>query len=141
MIKTLTRLSSKVKCVDDANYLKTLLNNLNDDRQKSCVLILDEVYVKSMLTYHGGVLFGHAVNKPNVLANTVLGFMIVTMFGGPKYLHKMLPVRNLDATFLFEQTNTVISSIKHAGGNVLAMVCYGNHVNQAFFKMFDTVSP
>ena len=60
-----------------------------------------------MLTSHGGVLFGHTVNKPNVLANNVLGFMIVTMFAGPKYLRKMLPVRNLDATFLFEQTNGV----------------------------------
>ena len=103
--------------------------------------MLDEIYVKSTLTYHGGILFGKAVNNPNVLANTVLSFMIITMFGGPKFLHKMLPVKNLDATFLFEQTTAILSSIKLAGGNVVATILDGNRVNQAFFKMFDTISP
>ena len=62
--------------------------------------------------------------------------MIITMFGKPKFLHKMLPVKNLD-----EQTTAILSSIKLAGGNVVATVLDGNRVNQAFFKMFDTISP
>ena len=53
--------------------------------------------------------------------------MIITMFGGPKFLHKILPVKNLDVTFLFEQTNAILSSIKLAGGNVVATILDGNH--------------
>ena len=95
-IETLTRLTLKVKSVDNETYLKTVFKNLKDDRQKTCILVLDEIYVKSMLTY---------------------------------------------AMFLFEQTNAFLSSIKLAGGNVVATILDGNHVNQAFFKMFDTISP
>ena len=48
-----------------------VFSKLPDERQKSCVLILDEVYVKSMLQYHGGIVFGKDVNKPDKLANTI----------------------------------------------------------------------
>ena len=64
-IVTLTRLTSKVNSVDDETYLKTVFRNLKDDSQKTCILVLDEIYVKSTLTYHGGILFGKAVNNPN----------------------------------------------------------------------------
>jgi hypothetical protein len=40
-----------------------------NDGQKNCILLLDEVYVKPMLTYHWGQLFGHAVNDNSSLAN------------------------------------------------------------------------
>jgi len=82
-ISTLTRLTSKVKTLDDISYVKTLFQKL-DSKQKLCVLILDEVYVKSMLQYHGGIVFGKAVNDPSQLANTILSFMIVCLYGGPK---------------------------------------------------------
>ena len=118
-----------------------MFENLKDERQKTCILLLDEVYVKTILQYHGGILFGKAVNNPSVLANTVLSFMIVTLFGGPKFLYKMLPVRNLNADFLFNQASSVLSSIKCVGGNVVAIICDGNRVNQAFFTKFETISP
>ena len=98
-ISTLTRITSKVKNTDDNSYIHIVFSNLTDERQKTCVLLLHEVYVEAMLLYHGGVVFGHAVNKPSLLANTVLSFMVVTLFGGPNFLCKMLPVRNLDANF------------------------------------------
>ena len=59
--------------------------------------------MKAMLLYNGGVVFGHAVNKPSLLANTMLSFMVVTFFGGPNSCCKILPVRRLDAKFLFDQ--------------------------------------
>ena len=87
-------------------------------------------------------MFGKAVNNLNVLANTVLYFMIVNLFGGPKFLYKMLPVRNLNADFLFNQANSILSSIRSVGGNVVAIICDGNRVNQAFFfTKFESISP
>ena len=93
-------------------YIHKVFSNLTDERQKTCVLLLDEVYVKAMLLYHGGVVFGHAVNKPSLLADTVLSIMVVTLLGGPNFLCKMFPVRNLDAKFLFDQTNLILNAIK-----------------------------
>ena len=94
-----------------------------------------------MLKQCCNILFGKAVNHPTKLANTVLSFMVVTLFGGPKFLCKMLPGCNLSANIVFEQTNLLLDAIKYSGGKVVATICDGNRVNQAVFKMFDTVSP
>jgi hypothetical protein len=140
-ISTLTRLTSKVKHLDDVSFLSRIFSKMADERQKTCALIIDEVYVKSMLQYHGGCIFGEAANKPEKLANTVLSFMIVCMFGGPTFLCKMIPVKELDASFLHEQTLTLLGSLKTAGADVTAIICDGNKVNQSFFKKFDTIKP
>ena len=64
--------------------------------------------------------------------------MIVCLFGGPKLPYKMLPVKELDAAFLYQQNELILESIKRAGGTVKAIICDGNRVNQAFFKEFNT---
>ena len=139
--RTLTRLTSKVKSIDDNTYIKHIFANISDERQKNCILLLDEVYVKASLQYHGGIVFGKAVNNPNLLANTVLSFMIVSLFGGPKFLCRMLPVRGLDAHFVYEQANLILDAIKCAGGNTVAIICDANRVNQKFYTMFDRDYP
>ena len=53
----------------------------------------------------------------------------------------MLPVKELNADFLFEQTNILLENLKEAGSKVIAIVCDGNRVNQAFFKKFVTIFP
>ena len=136
-ISTLTNLTSKVKSQDDESFIVNAFKNLPEN-QKKCFIVLDEVYVKSLLQYHGGILFGKAVNKPDQVANTVLSFMVVCLNGGPKFLTKMLPVKELDANFLFSQTEFLIDNLKKAGADI---ICDGNRVNQKFFKMFDTVEP
>lgn len=60
--------------------------------------------------------------------------MTVTLFGGPKLFCKTLSVRQLDSMFTFEKTNLVLNAIKNAGGNNVAIICYGNRINQGFFK-------
>ena len=90
--------------------MKNVFSNLNM-KGKTCILLVDEVYIKPMLQYHGGSLFGKAVNDPKQLANTVVGFMIVSLFGGAEFLYKMLPIKGLDSDFLFEQRH-VLSTVK-----------------------------
>ena len=36
----------------------------------------DEIYVKKMLLYHGGTIFGHSEDNPAALAKTMLGILI-----------------------------------------------------------------
>ena len=93
-----------------------------------------------LLKYHGGVVFVKEVNKSHLLANSVLCFMTVTLFGGPTFLCKMQPVRELDAKFLFEQTSLVIEAIKCAGRNLVVAISGGSS-QSVIFKMFDIVKP
>ena len=47
---------------------------ISPSEQKTCVLRVDEVYVKCLLQYRGGEVFGQATNDPNKLANTILSY-------------------------------------------------------------------
>ena len=139
-VTTLTRLTSATKRYDDISYYTRIFSNLPSE-QRTCVLLVDEVYVKCLLQYHSGEVFGQATNNPNKLANTVLSYMVICMFGGPRFLCKMLPVRQLEADYLFDQTKLLLNNLKESGGNVVAIICDGNRVNQALFKKFDTINP
>ena len=131
-IQTLTRLTSKVSKLSEANFLQRVLNSI-ERNQTDCVVFFDEVYVKQTMLYHGGTVFGKACNNPSLLANTVLGTMINCMFGGPTFLTRML-----NAEFLAEQINETIISIKTAGGTINSLICDNNRTNQKFFKSFPT---
>ena len=70
-----------------------------------------------MLWYHGGQLFGNSVSNNTQLAKTVLAFMIVCLYGGPKLLVKMLLIGKLDTDFLYNKSKMLIDQIKDSGGN------------------------
>ena len=102
--------------------------------------MLDEVYVKSTLLYHGGTLFGLSVNHPDQLAKTVTAFMLKCLFGGPEFITKMLPVTKLDAGFQHSQCVPIMENVKEQqNATVLAVIADGNRVNQKFFQTFKTV--
>ena len=63
------------------------------------------------------------------------------MFGGPKCLWKILPIKEMGADFLFDKINTLLKNLKDAGAKVIAIICDGNRVNQSFFKKIDTINP
>ena len=134
------QLTSKFKITDGSSYMKNIFTNLKDIRERTCLLLFGEVYVKAILQYHGGIIFGKAVNKPQLLATTILNFMIVTLFGGPKFFSKMLPVRELEK-FIFEQTNLIFNAMKNVSENNVGSICHGNWVNQEFFQLFDKMEP
>ena len=83
-IATLTHITSKVSNIDDNAFICSIFSKLNNG-QKQCILLIDEVYVKPMLTYHGGQLFGKAVNDESNLAKTVLAFMIICFMGDQNF--------------------------------------------------------
>ena len=88
-------------------------------------------------------LLGEAINNPDHPAITVLGFILVSPFGGPSYIIKMLPVYKLDSGFFiqskpeFNQSN----QIKHVGGIIKAIISDNNRINQMLFKKFSLHSP
>jgi len=136
-VKTLTRITSKVAKVSNNNFLKSVFDSL-EERKKLCIILFDEIYVKKMMTYHGGTIFGKALNYPDLLATTVLGIMINCMFGGPTFLSSMIPVTKLNSPFLGEHIMKTIGNVNESSGDVKVLVCDDNRVNQKFYKGFST---
>ena len=136
-VQTLNRITSRVAKKDENSFLTGVFKCL-PEKQKLCVLIQDEVYVKKMLLYHGGEVFGRSVDDPQCLAKTVLGIMVSCMIGGPDFLSNIMPVSKLNSGFLRREVDLSIQNINEAGGNVKAVICDGNRINQAFIKSFDT---
>ena len=97
-IRTPQRIPSKVGKQDDLKFLKNVFTSV-EEKQRRCILMLDEVYVKSTLLYHGGTLFGKAVNDPSKLASTILSLMLKCTSGGPEFVAIMLPVAKLIFSF------------------------------------------
>ena len=60
----------------------------------------------------------------------------MTFFGGPTILYKMLPVKCLDAAFMFEQFMIIWNCIKEVGGNLFGIICDSNRTNMSFFSKF-----
>ena len=137
-VKTLTKLTSKVSKLDDGKFLSHVFSTLALEQQK-CIILVDEVYVKPSLRYHGGEVFGQVLNNPKLLANTVLAIMVKCLFGGPTFLLKMIPVAKLNSEFLYEQVTGVMDVIDLSGGKVVSVITDNNRTNQAFFKKFKTV--
>ena len=137
--RTLTRITSRVSKITDKNYVKQVFNAL-DEEKRHCILLFDEVYVKKMMSYHGGSVFGKAANNPNLLANAVLGLLLDCLLGGPSFLAKMIPVTKLTSNFLNEQTEMMMEAITEAGGTVRALICDNNRTNQALFRKIPTIA-
>ena len=91
-----------------------------------------------MMTYHGGTIYGKATNDPSALVDIMLGVMLNSLHGSPKFLDKMIPVTKLNADFLLHQIISCTQTVESAGGKVQAIICDGNRTNQAFFKKFTT---
>ena len=93
-------------------------------------LLVDEVYVKAMVSYHGRQLFCNSVSNNTQLVKTVLDCMIVflygmivCLYGGPKVFVEVIPIGKLDTDFLYDRSKMLIDQIKDSGGNLVATIC------------------
>ena len=87
-IRTLTRITSKVGEVTEAEFLASIFKNLSPC-QRRCIVLWDEIYIKPALTYHGEKLFGRATDHPEKLAKTMLTVMIKCLRRARVYLQSL----------------------------------------------------
>ena len=109
----------------------SISNTLNTN-QKKCIILHDEVYINKLLLYHSKQLFVKSTDNLSLLAQTVLGIMLICLNGGPKFLTKLIPISKLTSAFLFEQIELTVQAITSVPADVKAIICDGNLVNQAF---------
>ena len=106
------------------------------------MLLHDEVYIKKSMQYHGGEIFGRAANDPSLLAEIMLGQMLICLHSpeDQNLSFNMLPVAQLNANFLSEKLTKTMDAIKNSSGRLKAIICDGNLTNQACFKKFETIA-
>ena len=70
-------MTSKVLKLNEIFFLLSVLNGLNTS-QKGCIILCNEVYIKKISLYHGKQLFAMSVDNSFLLAQTVLGIMLMS---------------------------------------------------------------
>lgn len=134
-IKLLQRITSNCSKIEDETFLKSIFDHLNP-HQKRTVILMDEVYVKCALSYHGGAVFGKALNQKDALANTILSVMIKCLYAGPQFIYKALPIKGLTSSFLQNACCETIETIENQDhGEVIAVITDGHKINQKTFDM------
>lgn len=140
--KYLKSLSEKldISSADTTNshikYIKEKVKYLNDN-EKLVNLLLDEIYVKSCLSYKGGKIEGVSGNLPNESATTIQTFMISSIASHNKDVVGLFPVKNLTHEYLFKLTNQMLEILTTAGYNVISIISDNNRVNRKMFEKFS----
>ena len=109
------------------------------ENKRMCIILHDKVYIKQMLLYHAGAVFGLAADDTLSLVKTMLGNKIVCLLGGPSFLNEMIPVAKLNSKFLYEQLQITEENIEKAGESVTAIISDGNRVNSTCFQKYATL--
>jgi len=98
-------------------------------------LMLDEIHVKSKLSFRGGKLIGQATNLEEDQANSIQCFMVSSIRSDHKLVVGMFPVKKMDSEFLFGVTKIVIENLCRAGYDVVSVISDNNRINRKMFSM------
>ena len=139
-ISTLRQITRKSKNTSDIKLYSAFFDQ-REERERAVIAIIDEIYVKADISNSGGVLYGFAEDNEEKEATTVLCIMIKCLFGGKKFVARLVPCSNLTSGFQFEVTSSVLLTLGECGATVIAIINDNNKVNQAFFNLFEPLDP
>ena len=123
-MRALTKITSTIASKDDSSFLKGIFKTPTP-KQRSCVIMQTEVYVKKLLTYQRGTVFGKAATLlvPLYLQTQLLGIMINNLHGGLTFVDKMIPATKITANnYLYDTMDLSVRQIEEAGGVVEAVI-------------------
>lgn len=99
-------------------------------------IMVDEIHITPSIRYRRNHLIGQSIDQPDKVARTVLGLMISTMYGGPSFMARLLPIYTLDSDILFEQIQWLIRIIHDSNGFVFLVLSDDLRANQKTYKLF-----
>ena len=129
---------SVVSGVKEEQHFKFLKKKceLAHPKERLVVLMLDEIYISSQISYKCGELQGLAENCDLEEASTVQVFMISSLLSDSKDVAAIVPVKNMNGAFLYDITKSVLGMLFRAGYYVVCLVADNNKVNGAAFTEF-----
>lgn len=117
--------------------IKKTLEHANIPQQRICILLIDEVKVRSRLIFTGHVIHGYAEDIPNKKARSVLCIMMRCLHGGRSCMVSMTPLHTLTAKFQKTKFDEAINLVHSYGGHVIGLITDGLRGNQLFMQMLN----
>ena len=117
----------------------TAANSLTD-LQKNVAIIVDEMYIKSEVSYCSGSLHGFAENANDAIpASTMLTIMVQSLCGNFRDVVAFLPVKNMTGDEQTAYMKDAIFVLENAGFRVSCVICDNSKVNRVMMKNFGVV--
>lgn len=101
-----------------------------DAHEKIVSLLLDEIHVQPNSSFKGGNIRGFARNSPHEAATTVQAIVISSILSKNKDVVSLVPVTNLNASYLYEMTLKVLRLVHEAGYRVVCLISDNNRINR-----------
>ena len=131
------KLRSITAGIDKEKVLKESFDKIQVPQQKNVFLLIDEVQIRPIVSFSGGVLSGMAVNDPDCRATSMLCIMMKSLHRGPSLMVSVTPVHKLTSAYQFACVKEAAAAVEKAGGHVLGSITDNHKVNQQYCKLFD----
>ena len=116
-------------------YLKQASANFKP-QEKNVILQMDEIHVKSDLTYKSGKIIGGSLD-PNDPTRTVFSIMVSSPFRKWSTIIRLLPLGSSSAQQLFPTIKSVINDIEQCNFSVQVISTDAYPLNVNLFKLFS----
>ena len=121
------------------SYFSTAASSLNK-LQKNVALIVDEMYIKSEVSYGSGKLHGFADNSNDTVpATTMLTIIVQSLCGNYRDVVAFFPVKCLTGDDQTRYLKEAIFVLEHVGFSVCCIICDNSKVNRVTMKNFAVV--
>ena len=116
-------------------YLKQATANFKP-QEKNVILQMDEIHVKSDLTYKSGKIIGGSLD-PNDPTRTVFSIMVSSLFRKWSTIIRLLPLSSSSAQQLFPTIKSVINDIEQCSLSVQVISTDAYPLNVNLLKLFS----
>lgn len=117
-------------------YVKQKFRLLSSE-DKTVVLMMDEIHLKSFLDYKGGNVLGMSFNCTEA-ANSAYVFMIKSIQSSYKDVVAIMPVKTLNSDTLYSFLKDVLIGLENIGYNVICIISDNNSINRKAVSNFST---
>ena len=130
------KIQSIVSSLDMEGVLVKTFENLKFPQQKNVFLLVDEVKIRPIVAFSGGILSGMAKNEPESKATSMLCVMLKCLYGGPSVMVSVTPVHKLTAAYQFSVVKNAAVVVENSGGIVVGSITDNHKINQLYCKSF-----
>ena len=116
-------------------YLQQHLSGLSEEK-KLVNLLIDEIHVKSKLSYKAGKITGAASNNADI-ANSLQVFMISSLRSSYKDIVALYPVKNMTALNLQEMLIKILKILSELGFKIISIISDNNKLNGKMFQLLS----
>lgn len=135
-VHTLNQLYSSFGLENDfCTYLSRATSSFTP-QEKNVIVQMDEIHVKSDVSYKGGKIIGPSLN-PDDPTRTVFSVMVSSLHKKWSCISRLLPCASISAEKIFPIIKSCIIDIEHCGLKVQVISTDNYPLNVNLFKLFS----